>query len=133
MRAKSRRQDSQMNDSPFSKRTTTFVGLIVLFFLTLLFFTLGRSYFRIAAALAIAFGLLGLVLTAQTFRTHEPRLHRLFFLTTGIAAAMIPTSALLHNLVYALASCFSGTIFGQTALTSRFSFCWQSLLVPPCS
>ena len=111
-----------MNDSPFSKRTTTFVGLIVLFLLTLLFFTLGRSYFRIAAALAIAFGLLGLVLTVQTFRTHEPRLHRLFFLTTGIAAAMIPTSALLHNLVYALCILFFGDRFWADGSDEPFFF-----------
>jgi hypothetical protein len=96
----------------------------------LLFFALGRSYFRIAAALAIAFGLLGLVLTVQTFRTSEPRLHRLFFLTTGIAAMMIPVSAVMHNLVYALCILFFGDRFWSDGSDEPFFFLLAIVVCP---
>jgi len=119
-----------MSDSPVSNRTKTFAGLMLMFLLTLVFFFLGRAYFRVAAALAILFGLLGIVLTVQTFRTQEPRLHRLCFLTTGIAATMIPTSAVLHNLVYALCILLFGERFWSDGSDEPFFFLLAIVICP---
>ena len=52
--------------------------------------------------LAIAFGLLGLILAVLTARLREGRAQKTFFILTGVAAAGIPICAVLHNLVYAL-------------------------------
>jgi uncharacterized membrane protein HdeD (DUF308 family) len=83
-------------------RTAALCGLVVLFVLTAFFFHFDRRVFTIAAILATSFGLLGVLLVMLTLRIQEPRSHRVLFLITGISAALIPISVVLHNLVYVL-------------------------------
>lgn len=91
-------------------RNAALLGVIILFALTLLFFILFRL-FNAAVALAIIFGLMGLVLVMLTLRLEEPWIQRVFFAVTGISAAAIPISVVLHNLVYALGILFFGEGF----------------------
>lgn len=101
-------------------RNAALLGLVILFALTALFFSLDRRLFNVAAVLAIIFGLLGLVLMVLTLRLREPRLHRVFFLLTGMSAALIPISVVLHNLVYALCIVFFGKKFWKDGSDEPF-------------
>lgn len=104
-----------MSNTTSTIRNAALFGVIVLFALTVLFFTLGGQLFSVAAVFAIIFGLLGLVLAVLTLRLQEPRLRRVFFLVTGISAAGIPISVVLHNLVYALCIvCFGEKFWGES-------------------
>jgi hypothetical protein len=100
-----------MKNATSQLRNAALLGLVILFALTALFFSLDRRLFNVAAVLAIIFGLLGLVLMVLTLRLREPRLDRVFFLLTGMSAALIPISVVLHNLVYALCIVFFGEGF----------------------
>lgn len=111
-------------------RNASLFGLVALFVLTLLFFSLDRRLFNVAAGLAIIFGLLGLVLVVLTLRLQEPRLHRVFFLLTGISAALIPISVVLHNLVYALCIVFFGEGFWEGGSDEPFFFILALIVCP---
>lgn len=91
-------------------RNASLLGVIILFALTLLFFTIFKL-FNAAVVLAISFGLMGLVLVVLTLRLEEPWIQRVFFAITGISAAAIPISVVLHNLVYAIGILFFGEGF----------------------
>ncbi len=118
-----------MRNKTSTLRNAALFGLIVLFALTLLFFALVRL-FTVAAVLAIIFGLLGLVLVVLTLRLQEPRLYRVFFLVTGISAAAIPISVVLHNLVYALCIVFFGEGFWEGGSDEPFFFILAIIVFP---
>lgn len=102
-----------MNDRTAKLRNAALMGAVVVFGVTILVFSLNMQLFPVAAALAVIFGLLGVVIVVLTLRIQEPRLHRAFSLVTGISAAGIPISVVLHNLVYALCIVFFGEGFWQ--------------------
>ena len=58
--------------------------------------------FPVIEVLAIAFGLLGVVVVLLTARLREARIQKIFFILAGASAAGIPICVILHNLVYAL-------------------------------
>jgi hypothetical protein len=118
-----------MRNTTSTLRNAALFGVIVLFALTVLFFTLVRL-FNVAAVLGIIFGLLGLVLAVLTLRLQEPRLHRVFFLVTGISAAGIPISVVLHNLVYALCIVFFGEDFWKDGSDEAFFFVLAIIVIP---
>ena len=64
--------------------------------------TLIHLPFPVIEVLAIAFGLLGLVVVLLTARLREARIQKIFFILAGASAAGIPICVILHNLVYAL-------------------------------
>jgi hypothetical protein len=67
--------------------------------------TIGRLItlrFSVIAVLAIAFGLLGLVVVVLTVKLREARIRKLCFILAGASAAGIPICALLHNFSYGL-------------------------------
>ena len=111
-------------------RNTTLFGVVGLFALTFLLFMLGRQLFYVAAVLAIIFGLLGLLLAVLTLRLQEPRLHRILFLMTGVSAAGIPISVVLHNLIYALGIVFFGKGFWQDGSDEPFFFILAIIVCP---
>ncbi len=106
------------------------MGVIVLFALTILCFTLHRQFVNVAAVLAIIFGLAGIVLVVLTLRLQEPRFHRAFFLVTGISAAGIPISVVLHNLVYALCILCFGQGFWGNGSDEPFFFLLAIIVFP---
>ncbi|MBU1692888.1 MAG: hypothetical protein KKC51_02880 [Verrucomicrobia bacterium] len=59
-----------------------------------------RLDFSVIASLAVVFGLLGLVLIVPTARLAESRTRKTLFVLTGVSAAGIPISVILHNLFY---------------------------------
>jgi len=69
--------------------------------------------FPVIAALAIVFGLLGLVLAILATRLKAPRIEKTFFALTGASAAGIPMFAVLHNVVYGLFSTWFGEGFWE--------------------
>ena len=85
-------------------RNGVFYVLIVLF--ALIVASMGRAFvdvpFSVIAVLAIAFGLLGLVLVVLAARVSAARIEKIFFILTGASAAVMPIFALLHNVVYGL-------------------------------
>ncbi|MFO0806624.1 MAG: hypothetical protein U0791_26260 [Gemmataceae bacterium] len=103
--------------------------MVVLFALTVLFFTQVR-HFHVAAAFAVIFGLLGLVLAVLTLRLREPRLRRAFFLVTGVSEAAMPISVVLHNLVYALCVVFLGEGFREGGSDEPFFFVLAIIVFP---
>ena len=64
--------------------------------------------FFVIAALAIAFGPLGVVLVVPTAGLREPRLQKAFFVLTGVSAAGVPLCFVLHKVI-------------STFLSARFS------------
>ena len=63
------------------------------------------------ASLAVVFGLLGLVLIALTAGLSESRIRKTLFISTGMSAAGIPASVILHNLLYGLFIAWFGERF----------------------
>jgi hypothetical protein len=119
-----------MKNATSKLRNAALFGLVVIFALMLFVFSIDKRLFNIAAVLAIGFGLLGLVLVVLTLRLHEARLHRAFFLLTGISAALIPISVLLHNLVYALCIVFFGKEFWQGGSDEPLFFILALIVCP---
>ena len=113
-----------------TRRNATLFGLIVLFALTVLFFIVGGQLFYVAAVFAIIFGILGLLLVVLTLRLHEPKIQRRFFFVTGVAAAGIPISVVLHNLVYALCMVFFGEGFWKEGSDEPFFFILAIIVCP---
>lgn len=119
-----------MKNATSQLRNAALLGLVILFALTVLFFSLDRRFFNAAAVLAIIFGLLGLVLMVLSLRLREPRLHRVFFLLTGMSAALIPISVVLHNLVYALCIVFFGEKFWKDGSDEPLFFILAIVVFP---
>jgi hypothetical protein len=69
--------------------------------------------FFVVTLLAIAFGLLGVVLVVLTARLREARMEKTFFILTGASAAGIPICLILHNLVYRLVLTWFGEGFWE--------------------
>ena len=69
--------------------------------------------FFVIAVLAIAFGLLGLMVVVLTTRLREARIQKIFFVLAGASAAGIPICAILHNLVYGLFIAWFGKGFWE--------------------
>ncbi|MBU1692685.1 MAG: hypothetical protein KKC51_01850 [Verrucomicrobia bacterium] len=61
-----------------------------------------KIHFSVLAALAVVFGLLGLILIILSARLTGSRTQQTLLILTGISAAGIPISAILHNLLYGL-------------------------------
>jgi hypothetical protein len=102
-----------MSNQTATLRNAARIGAVVCFGLTLLVFSLNKPLFPVAVVLAAILGLLGLVIVILTRRLPEPRWHRVFALVTGISAAAIPISVVLHNLVYALCIALFGEGFWE--------------------
>ena len=95
-------------------RNIVFAILIVIF-AVLVFVILGRNIcrehklpFSVIAVLGIIFGLLGIVLVVLTIKLKESGIRKRFFMITGISAAGIPISVILHNVIYGLLSLLFG-------------------------
>jgi len=100
-------------------RNAAFYGLVAIFAVLVTWIVVGlertaRSLFPVIAALAVAFGLLGLLVVVLTARLGEPRTRKVFFLLTGASAAGIPIFAVLHNLVYGLFIVWFGEGFWES-------------------
>lgn len=119
-----------MSSKTAALRNAAQMGAVVLFGLTLLVFSLNRQFFPLAAVLAVIFGLIGVAIVLLTLRLKEPLLHRLFSLVTGISAAAIPISVILHNLVYALCIVFFGEGFWQGGSDEPFFFILAIIVFP---
>ena len=93
-------------------RNAVFCALVAVFaVLSVAFGGLIKLPFSVIAVLAIAFGLLGLVLVLLTARLKEARIRKIFLILTGASAAGIPMCAILHNLVYGLFIALFGKAF----------------------
>ena len=100
-------------------RNAAFYGLVAIFAVLVTWLVGGlwrvaRPLFPLIAALAIAFGLLGLLVVVLTARLGERRLRKVFFLLAGASAAGIPIFAVLHNLVYGLFIVWFGKGFWES-------------------
>lgn len=102
-----------MNATAYRVRNGVFVAVLVVFGLLLGSFMMGGRPVVFTLGLAIALGLLGLVLVVLAARLPEARLPKGFLLLTGISAAGIPISVILHNLVYGLFLSWFGEEFWQ--------------------
>ena len=95
-------------------RNVVLLVLVINFAILALALAIGRAIglpFLVFAALAIVFGLLGVVLTVLTVRLRETKTQKALFILTGVSAAGIPICAILHNLVYGLFISFFGKRF----------------------
>ena len=91
-----------------------------------------RRLFPVIAALAIVFGLLGLVQVILTAGIREGRARKVFFLLTGASAAGIPICAILHNLLYGLFIIWFGEGFwGKPGMSDEPVFFILGILVCP--
>ncbi|MCA9066350.1 MAG: hypothetical protein KDA96_24955 [Planctomycetaceae bacterium] len=100
-----------MGDKTVMMRNAALLGAVAFVGATFLVFSLNKQLFPVAAVLSGIFGLLGVMIVVLTLRLREPRLQRTFSLVSGISAAGIPVSVVLHNLVYALCIAFFGEGF----------------------
>ncbi|MCA8987600.1 MAG: hypothetical protein KDA78_08170 [Planctomycetaceae bacterium] len=119
-----------MKHAAASIRSAVLFSLIFLFTVTVLLFLAGSDIFGFVAVSAILFGLLGFVLVLLTLRLKESHLHRTFFLVTGISAAGIPISVVLHNLVYALGILLFGEGFWAGGTDEPFFFLLAIIVFP---
>ena len=79
--------------------------------------------------LAAAFVVLAVVLVIITAKLKESGIRKTFFIVTGASAALIPSCAILHNLVYAL--CIKlGWGFGGKGGDEAFFFILAIIVCP---
>lgn len=119
-----------MQDKKSTLRNAALFGLIVLFALTVVFIGLDKRRLVATFVCAAAFGLLGLAFVVLTLKLQEPRIHRVFFLMTGISAAALPISVVLHNLVDALCVVFFGDGFWKDGFDEPFFFILAIIVCP---
>lgn len=94
-------------------RNAVFYVLVAMVVAVLGMEQLMKLSFFVEATLAIAFGLLGLVLVVLTARLREARIQKIFFILTGASAAGIPICVILHGLVYRLFVAWFGEGFWE--------------------
>jgi hypothetical protein len=98
-----------MNTKTIQARNTIFGSLVFIFavLVTAIVTGMGRRLgfvipFPVMTVLAAVFVTLAVALVIITAKLKEPGIRKLFFIVTGVSAALIPICAILHNLVYAL-------------------------------
>jgi hypothetical protein len=102
-----------MKGSALQIRNAIFYVLVAMVVVVLSLEQLMDLSFFVEALLAIAFGLLGLVLVVLTARLTGARVQKIFFILTGASAAGIPICAILHNLIYRLVLAWFGEGFWE--------------------
>jgi hypothetical protein len=128
-----------MKNKSLQKRNITFYMLTVLFILIIVGFSLRNVDidfpFAIIAVMAIAFGILGIILILLTIRIKESPKHRFFFVLTGASAVGIPLFVILHNFVYGLFIHLFGKDFWGNSTSGgdeAFFFILALLVCPIC-
>jgi len=103
-----------MKDISLQIRNAIFYVLVPIF--AILGMALGRLiklHFLVIAVLAIAFGVLGLVIVVLTAKFREAIIQKIFFILVGASATGIPICVILHNLVYGLFIAWFGKSFWE--------------------